>query len=56
MQYHPREPIYCFALGVALMRLDRAAEGAEVMRTCKELDAPPELRKHMQRFIDTYGK
>jgi tetratricopeptide (TPR) repeat protein len=54
MELHPRKPIYCFAYGVALLRMGRAAEAVAVFRDCIELDAPPELRDHMQRFIDSY--
>jgi tetratricopeptide (TPR) repeat protein len=53
-EFYPREPIYAFALGVALVRQGKTEAGVEALRDCLELNPPEAMRKHVQGFITNY--
>lgn len=55
-EFYPREPIYAFALGVALVRQGKIDAGVDALRKCLDLNPPDAMRTHVQGFITNYER
>ncbi|MDH3198762.1 MAG: tetratricopeptide repeat protein [Candidatus Krumholzibacteria bacterium] len=51
VEHHPREAVYPFYLGQALVRAGRTEEAMESFRTCLTLNPPPAARAYIDRVL-----
>lgn len=55
VKYYPREAVYYFYLGEALIREGKPQEGLEAFRACLRLNPPTAVRQHINAAFEKYG-